>query len=89
MSIESEARFIRTVSVPPRWPAPDWRTLTSTLPLEIATPCGRLPTLIGRAGLFVRGSIRTSVPSNWLLTQTPRGPTATAVGPFAGRNRRR
>jgi hypothetical protein len=49
VSIVSGGRFIRIVSVPPRWPAPDWRTLTSTLPPETATPWGRLPTLIGRA----------------------------------------
>ncbi len=81
VSIESVVRFIRTVSVPPRCPAPDCRTPTSTLPPETVTPSGRLPTLIGRPGRFVRGSIRTSVPSNWLVTQTPRASAATRVVP--------
>ena len=58
------------VSVPPRWPAPDCRTATSTLPSAIAMPCGRFPTSIRRVTWFVRGSMTASVPPNLLLTQT-------------------
>ncbi len=81
VSIESRGTFMRTFSVPPRWPAPDSRTLTSTEPFVIATPSGPFPTPIRRFTAFVRGSICATVPPNWWLTQTLPAPTATAVGP--------
>ena len=68
------------VRVPPRCPAPDWRTATSTY-RRAATPWGRCPR--DRIGGPVRQRIdATSVQPNWLLTQTPRRSTATAAGPL-------
>ena len=90
VSIESVVRPMRTTSVPPRWPAPDWRTPTSTSPPRMPTPCGRLPTSMRFTTSFVRGSMRDSVPSNWLLTQTPRragGERRHAVPDGDGRDR--
>ena len=81
-SIESRSRFIRTVSVPPRWPAPDCRTLTRTFPpderdaLRPVSDGDPARDAGSCADRFAR-----SVPSNWLLTQTPRESAATAVGP--------
>src|SRR2546426_4128814 len=81
VSTESTTRSVRIVSVPPRWPAPDARTPTRTLPFTTATPLGRLPTSILRTTGFVRGSIRATVPPNSLLTQIPPAPTAMPLGP--------
>ena len=50
--------------------------------MRAATPSGRLPTLDRSATTgSCAGRSATSVPSNSLLTQTPSGSTATAVGP--------
>src|SRR4051812_48747484 len=86
-SMESASPFflgplVRSTSVPPRWPAPECGTATSTASPDIASPDTRLPTLTRCATWFLPGSMRTTLPSNWLLTQMPRGSTATASGPF-------
>src|SRR4051794_11428392 len=70
-----------TVSLPPRWPAPDAPTATNTAPSAGTSPCGRLPVVTLSTTTSRSGSILDSVAENSLLTQTAPVTIATPFGP--------
>src|SRR3954447_22143306 len=70
-----------TVSLPPRWPAPDAPTATNTAPFAATSPCGRLPVVTVSTTASRSGSILDRVAESSLLTQTARVTIATPFGP--------
>src|SRR5690348_9527788 len=69
------------LSVPPRWLARPGSTVTQALAPTGATAVGWFPTRISRDEP-VSGSIRETVPSRLLATQTESSPNATPAGAF-------